>query len=156
MEETDGKLATWLRNNSIIFYIYPVIPMFFMFLLSMINSGVLSVSRSDYEDCSDSSDLLHEFLIGVLAATFILIVIYANLVLELIWKGTKSLLYNFYAFVAILVLDTIWCLIGLFFVAASDCSSEAYYFLAIVNIVVILLFSILMIIATSYYWCCKS
>jgi hypothetical protein len=153
MDTTETKLANWLRQNSILFYVYPVVPMFVFFLMTMVNSCLITSERSSCEDCSDSSDVLHEFLLAAMGGSFLLVITYANLVLELLWKRDKALVYNFYMFGGVLGLLTIWCLIGIYFVAASDCSSETYFYLAIVNIVLVLLFSSLMIVASIVYMC---
>ena len=83
-----------------------------------------------------------------------IILVYANLVLELVWTGLKSLEYNFYGFGFLLIVNTIWNLVGIYFIIASSCSGEAYYLVSVVNIVVFLIFAIIMLVVGLYYACC--
>lgn len=64
MADSSSKLETWLANKSEVFYVYPAIPTFFMFILSMLTGVVLSTSKDDYHDCADSEDWLWEYLLG--------------------------------------------------------------------------------------------
>ena len=138
-----GKLAVWLKQNSRIFYLYPIIPMFFLFILCMITSGFVVTGREDYRDCT-SSQMLEELLLAILGLTFFLICIYSNLVLELVWKGNESLVYNFYLFMGTLIVNSIVCFIGIWDISISSCTSEHYFYISILNIVVFLVFSFCM------------
>jgi hypothetical protein len=49
MSETKS-LESWLSTKSEVFYLFPAVPTFFMFVLSMITAAVITTGKDDYED----------------------------------------------------------------------------------------------------------
>jgi hypothetical protein len=64
MSNTFTRLESWLASKSEVFYVYPAIPTFLMFILSMITAVVLTTGESEYDDCKGEDDFLWEYLMG--------------------------------------------------------------------------------------------
>jgi hypothetical protein len=151
MTSSFERLESWLATKSEVFYVYPAVPTFLMFILSMITAVTLSTGSDDYDDCKGDDDWLWEYLLGQVILYYSFIFAYGNAVFELV-PFLRSLSFNFVFFIVFMIANLVWCVVGLVLGANSDCDSNIYFAIAIINMGLFILFFILMFVASLYYF----
>ena len=132
MGKKPSALESWLANKSEIFYVYPAVPVFFMFILAMLTGVVLSTSRDDYHDCKDNDDWLWEYLLGQVILYYLFILAYGNTVFELV-PVLRSLTFNFIFVIVFLVVSLGWAVAGMVLIMNSECKGNLYFSIAMIN-----------------------
>jgi hypothetical protein len=131
----------FLSTYSEIAFIYTAIPSFLLTFIGLLTGILLFVHKSQYDDCKNSDDSLFMFLLGQMIFYYSFLLIYANLLLQLI-PLMNNLTVTFVLFVTYFFGNTAWSLWGIDSVVETGCSSSVYAGMASFNIAFTLLFDL--------------
>ena len=129
----------FLSAYSEIAFIYTAIPSFLLTFIGLLTGILLFVHKGQYEDCKDSDDTLFTFLLGQMIFYYSFLLIYANLLMQLI-PFMNNLTVSFVLFMTYFLGNTGWSLWGIDSVLKTGCGSSVYAGMAGFNIAFTLLF----------------
>mmetsp|Transcript_21778 Transcript_21778/g.39713 ORF Transcript_21778/g.39713 Transcript_21778/m.39713 type:complete len:208 (+) Transcript_21778:12-635(+) len=141
------SFATWLQSKSEVCYVYPAVPVAVMFFVSVVTAAFLHVDRTEYHDCKSDDDFLYEYLLGQVCLYYACVLVYANLIFELV-PGLKELVASFGFFILYCLANTAWGVVGAYFLSVSDCDMS-YYYLSAINVALFFAFLILVVVMST-------
>ncbi|KAL4470215.1 hypothetical protein ABPG74_011826 [Tetrahymena malaccensis] len=149
------RIESSLSNKSEIVYVYPALPCFIIFIVSIISASVYVTKKVDHQSCvlqnPNSSDYLQEYVLGSIIVGYIFLAVYSNILLEMIPK-LKGIVASFLLLFIWSLGSFIWNIIGATMVSKSHCKSTQYYGIAVLNLVVYFLYFGGLVFYSIYVW----
>ncbi|EAR89631.2 transmembrane protein, putative (macronuclear) [Tetrahymena thermophila SB210] len=155
LDKLSQRIQSSLSNKSEIVYVYPALPCFIIFIVSIISASVYITKKGDHQSCvlqnPNSSDYIQEYVLGSIIVGYIFLAIYSNILLEIIPK-LKGVVASFLLLFVWSIGSFIWNIIGATLVSKSYCKSTKYYGIAVMNLVVYFLFFGGLVFYSIYIW----
>ncbi|CAG9311692.1 unnamed protein product [Blepharisma stoltei] len=136
-----------LESKSEIFYLFPALPSFVLFVASMFTAVIIFTNYSEFYDCSSANNELWEFLLGEMIAYYTYIIIYANVLLS-VFPILKRISVTLLLMICTILFMIAWNIYGIYAISRSSCEDTVYYSL---SAVLIALTFLLLLAKTGYF-----
>lgn len=126
----------FLSERAEILYLAPILPMFMSLGISLATAAIYTLNGAEYTLCKIAhEENLDRYLSGSIIINYIFLLIFINILMELI-SFLSNILLNFISLLLYCIMSIIWHAFGISWLGVSKCSDSKYYKIAFANIII--------------------
>lgn len=137
MKKNYSGFAMFLHQRSEIIYLSPIIPILISLVISLATSSIYNLNAAEYHACSynNEDEYLDRYLSGTIIINYIFLLIYVNILMDLI-SFLTHILISFSLLLLYCLMGVIWHALGISWLQNSKCKETKYYQISQANIII--------------------